>query len=62
MTAAQNCDYSIKSNTNWIKLSGSDVGSGNGSITFRVGVNPRISRTGTLTIAGQTVTVTQSRN
>lgn len=61
MTAAQNCDYSIKSNTNWIKLAGSDVGSGNGSVTFRVGVNPTISRTGTLTIAGQTVTVTQSR-
>lgn len=61
MTVPQNCDYSIKSNANWIKVSGANVGSGNGSVTFRVTVNPGISRTGTLTIAGQTVTVTQTR-
>lgn len=67
MTAAPNCDYSVKSNVNWIKVSGAGiagaaVGSGNGTVTFRVGVNPTITRTGTLTISGQTVTVTQSRN
>ncbi|MEO8042701.1 MAG: S8 family serine peptidase [Acidobacteriota bacterium] len=62
MTAAQNCDYSAKSNNNWLKLTSSNVGSGNGTVNFRVGVNPTITRTGTLTIAGQTVTVTQSRN
>jgi subtilisin family serine protease len=62
MTAANNCDYSVKSNANWIKIAGSDVGSGSGSISFRVTVNPSISRTGTITVAGQTVTVTQSRN
>jgi subtilisin family serine protease len=61
MTVGQNCDYAVKSNNNWIKLTSSNVGSGNGTITFRVGVNPTITRTGTLTIAGQTVTVTQSR-
>jgi len=67
MTAAPNCDYYIKSNVNWIKVSnpgpdGKAPGSGTGPITFRVGLNPAISRVGTLTIAGQTVTVTQSRN
>lgn len=61
MTVGQNCDYSVKSNNNWIKLTSSNVGSGNGTVTFRVGVNPTITRTGTLTIAGQTITVTQSR-
>lgn len=61
VTAPQNCDYSIKSNVNWIKVSGADFGSGNGTATFRIGVNPTITRVGTLTIAGQTVTVTQSR-
>jgi subtilisin family serine protease len=61
MTVPQNCDYSIKSNVNWIKISGANVGSGNGTVSFRVSLNPGISRTGTLTIAGQTVTVTQSR-
>lgn len=67
MTAPQNCDYSIKSNVNWIRVSGAGidgtaVGSGNGTITFRVGFNTRISRSGTLTIGGQTVTIDQSRN
>jgi len=62
VTAGQNCDYSVKSNANWIKVSGADVGSGNASTAFRVRLNPGISRTGTLTIAGQTVTITQSRN
>lgn len=62
MTAPANCDFSIKSNVNWIKVSGSDVGSGTQSVTFRVGYNTAITRIGTLTIGGQTVTVTQSRS
>jgi subtilisin family serine protease len=61
VNSAPNCEYSIKSNANWIKVS-SDVGSGNGTVTIRVRLNPGISRTGTLSIAGQTVTVTQSRS
>jgi len=62
MTVPQNCDYSVKSNVNWIKVPGNTVGSGNGTINFRVTFNPGISRSGTITIAGQTVTVTQSRS
>ncbi|HUR99992.1 MAG TPA: S8 family serine peptidase [Pyrinomonadaceae bacterium] len=62
VSAGQNCDYAVKSNVNWIKVSGITEGSGNGTVDFRVRLNPGISRTGTLTIAGQTVTVTQSRN
>ena len=62
MAAGQNCEYSIRSNANWIKVSGSDVGSGNGSVSIYVRLNPGISRTGTVTVAGQTITVTQSRN
>jgi subtilisin family serine protease len=62
VTAGQNCDYSAKSNVRWIKVSGPDARSGNSTISFRVTVNPTISRVGTLTIGGQTVTVTQSRN
>ena len=61
VTAPTNCDFSIKSNVNWIKVSGSDVGSGSQSVTFRVGYNTAITRTGTLTVGGQTITVTQSR-
>lgn len=66
VTAGANCDYAVKSNVSWIKVSGGGlggvVGSGNGSVTVRVTVNPGITRVGTVTIGDQTVTVTQSRN
>lgn len=62
VTAAQNCDYSVKSNANWIKVSGADALSGNGTVTFRVTLNPTISRSGTIRIAGTDFTVIQSRN
>lgn len=62
VTSGQNCDFAVKSNTNWIKVTSGDALSGNGTVTFRIGVNPTITRTGTITIAGQTFTVTQSRN
>lgn len=62
VNAPANCDYSVKSNSNWIKLAGSDTLSGNGAVTFRVSLNPTITRSGTISIAGQSVTVTQSRN
>jgi len=61
ITAGQNCDYAVKSNTKWIKIEGSDSRSGSGQIAIRVSVNPTISRVGTITVAGQTVAVTQSR-
>ncbi len=60
--AAQNCDYSVKSNNNWLFVSSPALLSGNGSVTFRVATSPTISRTGTITIGGQTLTVIQSRN
>ena len=61
MTAPANCDFSVKSDVNWIKVS-SDIGSGAQAVTFRVLYNTTISRTGTVTVGGQTVTVTQSRS
>ncbi|MEP7211580.1 MAG: S8 family serine peptidase [Acidobacteriota bacterium] len=62
ISAPQNCDYAVKTSSNWIKLSGPDALSGNGTVTFRVTVNPSITRTGTVTVGGQTITVTQSRS
>ena len=62
VTAGQNCDYAVKSNVNWISISGPDARTGNSTVSFRVAVNRTISRVGTVTIAGQPVTVTQSRN
>jgi subtilisin family serine protease len=62
VAAPQNCDYAVKTAAKWIRLTGPDALSGNSSFTFRVTVNPGITRTGTITVGGQTVTVTQSRS
>jgi hypothetical protein len=37
-------------------------GTGNGSVTFKVSANGGKQRTGTLTIAGKTFTVTQQKD
>lgn len=62
VSAAANCDYAVKSNVRWLSLLSSDVGSGNGTITFRVTTNPQISRSGTIKVGDQILTVNQSRN
>lgn len=62
LNPGQNCDYSINSASNWIKIIGNNQFSGSGSVTFRVTVNPTITRVGTLKIGEQSFTVTQSRN
>jgi subtilisin family serine protease len=61
IAAPQNCDYAVKTSSNWIRLSTPDALSGNGTVTFRVAVNPTITRIGTITVGGQTITVRQSR-
>ena len=61
VSAAQNCDFAVKSNVNWIQILSSDAMSGNSTVRFHVKVNPKLSRNGTITIAGQTFTVNQSR-
>lgn len=60
--AGQNCDYFVKSNASWIKILSPSLLSGASTLTFRVPVNPTISRSGTISIGGQNFTVTQSRN
>ena len=59
--AGTNCDYAAVTNDKWIHVMGPSTSSGTGTLTFWVGLNQTISRTGTVTLAGQTVTVTQSR-
>ncbi|MGB7068385.1 MAG: S8 family serine peptidase [Pyrinomonadaceae bacterium] len=55
-----NCDFEVVSEVNWIHAS-EKIGSGPGPVTFWVGVSPTLSRTGSLRIAGQTVTVMQGQ-
>ena len=60
--AGPNCDYFVKSSVTWISVLTPNLVSGASSVTFRVSVNPTISRSGTISIGGQNFTVTQARN
>lgn len=55
------CTWSAASNANWITITSGSAGTGNGTVTYSVAANTSGStRTGTLSIGGQTLTVTQS--
>ncbi len=61
VTAGPSCDWTAVSHASWISITAGATGRGNGSVTYEVAANAgSASRTGTLTIAGQTHTVTQS--
>jgi subtilisin family serine protease len=60
VTAPQNCDFEIKRGDRWVHLD-SDAGSGSGQVRFWIRVNPVVHRTTTLTVAGKTITVNQTR-
>jgi Putative binding domain, N-terminal len=49
-----------QSNNAFITITNGGSGSGTGGVMFTVAANPGAARTGTLTVAGATVTVTQS--
>ena len=61
VAAPQNCEFSVKSSSYWIHVHSDSMMTGSGTVTFRVTVNPTITREGTITIAGQAFTVRQSR-
>ena len=54
------CNWTAVSNASWISLTSSGSGTGSASVFFDVAPNSGGARNGTLTIAGQTYTVTQS--
>jgi subtilisin family serine protease len=62
VTVPANCDYAVKSDAKWISVMSAQPLSGTGAVTFRVSTNQQISRTGTIKIGDQILTVTQSRN
>ncbi len=54
------CDWTaVSNNASWLHITSSPSGKGNGTVGYSADVNPGAQRTGTLTIAGQTFTVTQ---
>lgn len=61
VTASAGCSWTAVSNTTWITVTSGASGTGNGTVGYSVAANTgTASRTGTVTIAGQTFTVTQA--
>src|SRR5439155_11495921 len=52
--------WTAVSNAAWIAITAGDTGAGNGTVALKVSANTGAARTGTATIAGQTLTVNQA--
>ena len=58
MTVGTGCTWTAVSNDSWITISAGTAGTGNGTVSYSVAANTgTTSRTGTMTIGGQTFTV-----
>ena len=62
VSVISNCAWGAVSNVPWITITSASTGTGDSTLTFSVAANPQGPRTGTMTIAGQTFTVTQAGN
>lgn len=61
VTAPAGCAWTARSNVTWITVTAGASGSGNGTVGYSVAANTTtVARTGTLTVAGKTFTVTQA--
>ncbi|HYY57919.1 MAG TPA: BACON domain-containing carbohydrate-binding protein [Pyrinomonadaceae bacterium] len=61
VTTTANCAWTAKSNVTWITITAGASRSGNGTVSYTVAANTAtVSRTGTITVAGKTFTVTQA--
>ena len=59
VSAGPSCAWTAASNASWITVAAGASGAGAGSVTLNVSSNPGTARTGTVSIAGRTFTVTQ---
>jgi uncharacterized protein (TIGR03437 family) len=57
---APDCQWTATANVPWILVSSGPNGSGTGTVSYTVGVNTGALRTGTMTVGGQTVYLTQA--
>jgi hypothetical protein len=60
VTAPSGCGWTAASNASFITVTAGSIGSGNGTVSINVDANTGVDRTGTVTVAGRIVTVTQS--
>jgi hypothetical protein len=59
VTTGAACSWTATSNAGWLSITAGGSGTGNGTVSFSVSLNPGATRSGTLSVAGQTVTITQ---
>ncbi|MFL6210213.1 MAG: reprolysin-like metallopeptidase [Pyrinomonadaceae bacterium] len=63
VTTTSNCGWGAVSNADWLTVTAGAPGTGNGTVSFAVAANSTgLDRTGTINIAGQVFTVTQTAN
>lgn len=61
ITTASGCAWSAVANAGWLSITSAVSGTGGGTVSFTVAANTTTAqRVGTMTIAGQTLTVTQA--
>lgn len=58
--SSSSCSWTGTSNDPWIAISSGGSGTGGGTVNYSVAANSGAARTGTMTIGGQTVTLTQA--
>jgi hypothetical protein len=60
VTASSNCTWSATSNADWITVTSGSSGTGNGTVEYNISANTTgNNRIGTISIAGNTFTITQ---
>jgi Putative binding domain, N-terminal len=62
VTTANGCGWTAASGADWVTITSGASGTGNGTVSYSVAANPGSTRTATLTIGGQAVTVVQSES
>jgi hypothetical protein len=60
VTAGAGCAWTAATGASWLTITSGASGTGNGTVNFSAAANTGAARTGTLTVAGQTFTVTQA--
>jgi len=60
VVADNGCAWTAVSSVGWITITSGSSGTGSGTVNYSVATNPGAVRTGTITIAGQTLTIEQT--
>jgi BACON domain-containing protein/all-beta uncharacterized protein len=60
VTGGSTCSWTSASNATWVTVAAGASGTGNGVVTLTIAANTAVQRDGTVTIAGQTFTVSQA--